>query len=282
MSLYPLSTGDETIIFLYPPGSSYILGGGYKFEPMLSGVCQVFLGRVGRFGEGGGSVPGRIMADITSKSPTVAEFFAQLDAVIKNNRAMVQRITTAEKDKDAAWLLELYLSPIPKTIWQRQCIELAGKHLANWHDLALLDKAMPQRLIPELTWGFGTPAGRDYLLKQISDESLPAQKRLDYIKALPGAGAVYGSTYTAREKLYECQRKPLFSVSDTNQPDNAGYLTRIAQLARQQKNPELQAALLESLRILAMKDINKDLPIVQADLVAVNELWPDHLVPLSK
>ncbi|MGA2052278.1 MAG: hypothetical protein ABSH19_03090, partial [Opitutales bacterium] len=116
--------------------------------------------------------------------------------------------------------------------------------IANSHDPQAIYQElwqMPDQR-PTLYLGFGSPAGRDFLLQKIGDPTEPHDRRVTLTEALSVAGPVYQSTI----KDISPTSWGIVGQPDTN---NSSYLTHTAQLALANAgDEELTLALLDALR----------------------------------
>jgi hypothetical protein len=146
--------------------------------------------------------------------------------------------------------------------------------MANAHD--------PETLYPELFTlpdqrtilflGFGTPAGRDFLLQKIADPAVPRDRRLVLAQALRAAGPVYQSKFTNITPTS-------WGIQGNPDDKNSSYLTHVAQLIA--AHAELALALLDALSWQAVGSPASRDPQLQADWDAATDLLA-QLYPQTK
>lgn len=188
-------------------------------------------------------------------APTVAEFRDRIAAAITAAERYAKRFETPASPDDVPWLLDLLRERARSEPPPRQDLfsfladrdkvaEEACLRLANLHDLEGLDAAasldLPYRCRGVIKRGFATPAGRDFVLARVSDETLDADRRLRYAETLRDNGRDYHSPSGSIGPGGSSSRP-------SEVADNGAYVTRIAQAAKEVRSEAVRVAILEAL-----------------------------------
>jgi hypothetical protein len=235
-----LDKDDQVIVFLdyITPKSirpDLRTRGDTEYRLVGCGIRAVVDGKVMRFYQRGN--PGPYVLERGGHSDerpqTLDEFAGKVLETIPRMKDFADRLDAATASKDAKWFLQ--------TLRERAGLaDAEGRrghytdHLANIAAIRLADLHNPEILDQALqygTWqtytiaaGFGTPAGRDYLLNGIRDTKAPQKRRLRLADVLMHADYIYRSrSENVQTNSHERVGKP-----GTNNDD---YITRIARLA---------------------------------------------------
>lgn len=203
-----------------------------------------------------------------SDPPTLHEFHTELAASLERAPKLM---TELDKNKENGSALVKMLAArlaIPDMGLDYFAEEISGD-LAMLHDPESLLSAMalrgnePEQLA--LGCGFGTPRGRDFLLARICDNSVPMEMREQCAAVLAVAGDVYRSQKTLA--VNGPSGGSWSSKPETADKGNSGYLTRIAQTARQVAGAEqLSKEVIGSLGDIALGAVQEEDPELTADL----------------
>jgi hypothetical protein len=229
-----LDIGDSLVLFLTPQEGPGMVGGPTNlplYVPVASGIKLVQGENV--FGFCQWSNPGPYVANVqedVSKSPVLSleHFREQLRDSLRNTQQWARLL---EAEKVGAPALLALLASRPKTTFKDvdHIGELVCVRLAHLHDPEVLGQALPlvapDNRVRILGSGFGTPAGRAYLLGKVNDSEEPVQTRIMYARALAAAGPYYG--WTSSEIGAHFVR-----YGGQATPGNSGYITRIARAAQ--------------------------------------------------
>ena len=260
----PLAAGDRLVLFLARASTP---GDRVTYLPQPGGM-MLFVGDhlhgFSQWVNPGPYVAGLPSNDGADESPTVEQFQQRLRDSLRDTRKWVELVEAKPDHLDVERLTKLLAARSGRADGTRDHFsERICVRFAESHDLGILSRALPLtdnhgRAI--LQRGFGTPAGRDWLLAKVADANEPMPARILYSYALCGAGAVYRSTFTGISAT---------SWRPEGDPDegNSGYLTRIAKTARALGPQEaLCRNLLECLDYFAQGIVqNKPVPLM-ADL----------------
>jgi len=281
-SVEHFAVGDKVILFVYRAKASMFFPIPEDAEicmPTPSGVRLVDGDNVLGFSQW--MNPGPYNLDRPgpkNKPPTLKTFRQQVSESVRYTDKLKGEIDKKTGEKDAAWFLDLLAERSKLEILDRfsgrdYLSEIACANLANGHDPDVLTKALP--LAKEyhgrdmLARGFGTPKGRDLLLKQVSDEKLPMERRIEFARYIRQAGAVYRSTIT------EITTNSSRTVGEEDE-GNSGYFKRIGKAAYDNRQHEaLCLALLHTLDWLGRGHAQRKDSQVFIDLyAALGELEP--------
>ena len=267
----PLAPGDKLFLFLTRARSAFafeVPDGHQVFMPVPSGLKLVADGNACGFSQHDN--PGPYVADTPASSPqrsfqTVPELRESIKAGAVRVAAWRKQFAAAPDAKDTPWLLALLKerSVTPEGWAQRDAIaETASARLADLHDPESLYAglwASPGQAYT-LFRGFGTPDGREFLLKRIADASEPRDRRLVLAQAIGEAGEVY------RSRFDQITAQSWHPQGEADQK-NSSYLTRVAQLAAgAARDEELTLTLLRALDQHVRRGGDHRNPQIQADL----------------
>ena len=281
-SVEHFAVGDKLILFLYRARASTffpIPEDAEIYMPAPSGVRLVDGDNVLGFSQW--MNPGPYNLDRPgpkNKPPTPKVFRQKVSESVRYADKLKGELDKKTGEKDAAWFLELLEKRSKVEILDRfsgrdYLSEIACANLANGHDPEVLGKALPLAKAYHgrhmLACGFGTPKGRDFLLKQVSDEKLPMERRIQFARFIGKAGAVYRSTIT------EITTNSSRTVGEEDE-GNSGYFKRIRKAAYDNRQHEaLCQALLHTLDWLGRGHSQRKDSQVFIDLyAALGELKP--------
>lgn len=257
-----LETGDRLFFFLVQTPNSRKGAGdkGSEYQPVGSGLRLVQTGNVLTFRQNGN--PGPFVATLprkgdTTESPTIDNFRKQLEQSMRIAPEYAAALEPGNAKPNGELLLKI-LGRLPKPSANSNDFqnkdrigELAGERLAELGDPELLSRAQlltrDYLILRMLERGFGTPKGRDYLLAKVNDPKLEMEVRLRSAKTLEWAGPIYKSSFVLKPG-------PGARIKRPADPNNSGYVTRIASAARDNvQSEELCICLLDCLRSFVMK-----------------------------
>ena len=252
----PLAPGDHLFLFLVRSDPAYLHNVSEDAEiygPSLPAIKLVQDGRVLSFYQYDNPGPYLAMPPTLNpkaKFPAVQDFPEKIRQSLATDDALRPLLTSPPATADIPRLALLVRERdkgktgifIRDAIAETACTKLAALH--DYPVLASLLQRTRDRSKSILIGGFGTPTGREYLLKQAADRTLPEAQRLNSAQLLQGAGGVYyagTNTTMFSEKLQPAGRSA-----------NGGYYGRIAFLALENRtNPELSGALISVLEDFA-------------------------------
>jgi hypothetical protein len=235
----PLEKGTQLIVFLDDvtpksirpePGSR----GDTEYQLVGCGVRAVVNGKVLRFYQRGNPGPYVVESDAGNikRSPSLEDFARQISETVPRMKDFAAKLDKATASGDAQWFVrtlreraELARSQGTRSHYTDHLSDLAAMGLADLHTPELLEQALKygtwQTRI--LAGGFGTPAGRDYLLGVIKDAKQPQERRLRLAGVIGDAYFVYGS----RLKNIETNSGQIVGKAGVK---NDNYITRIARV----------------------------------------------------
>ena len=232
-----LAVGDRLVVFLTrlkPDEERRFPKSIAIYAPLPGGMRFVRNDRVCRFMSGESSAPS--VADTEAgpdRSISLEEFDKQLLASIQKTQAWGRLVEAKLDEQNASRMLELLRVRAKRDdrnddyFGKRICLRFAESHNIEW-----LGRAMAMTEYQSiLSFGFGTPQGRDYLIARVKDEHEPMASRLCYAKAIDGAGEVFQSK-DVNIREHGC------NIEGEASDGNSGYLTRIAEAARAVANHE--------------------------------------------
>ena len=224
-----LAVGDRLVIFVkrFTRSESRVPAGVVIYAPLNGGMRLVQGDEVIGFSQLDSD--GRYQALRTKTRLTIARFREKLKSSLRDTEAWARLVDAKDSKLDVPRLLKLLGDRSKPHGGHDYFTERICVRFGNTHDILLLRDALPLAKGNNDAWilqhGFGTPAGRDYLLVKVMDEKEPMPARLRYARALPNADAVYRSTLT--EIRVNGHRR----VGEAD-AGNSGYITRIARAAR--------------------------------------------------
>lgn len=250
-----LGKGDRCFFFLDKPrGPGGTADKKTTLHAVPSGIRLIHENQLLFFRQGNN--PGPYLAVLPGpnsgkKFPTVEEFRKQLGASLQKVESYKPLLDPSAGKPDGDRLLKILAerSGQPADEFMEindKIAEVACQRLAELREPEFLFRALVLTKdyfrLGILGRGFGTPAGRDYLLAAIGDPGKDMATRVRCARTLPMAGPIYKSEASfVRPHTGDGTRKP--------DPNNSDYLTRIARAAlAQQQNEELCFWLIESLR----------------------------------
>jgi hypothetical protein len=269
-----LQEGDRLILFLVNAGSgtrAKASHGDADYWLVPSGVKMILDGKVVGFSQR--SNPGPSVLEIDNRfagpTPTRDEFGKQLSDSIVKMKLFAARLGAARASKDAPWFMEILRERArrpglqPNRYYRDQIAELACSGLANLHDPKVLEEAIQFDRGGIIATGFGTPAGRDYILAVLQDPKQPRERKLRLARGVQDAGDIYRS----RQENIEAGGCQLFGKAGVRNDD---YITRIARcVLANNADEEICLALTRSINffgrgIVQAHDADMHADIVQA------------------
>lgn len=260
-----LVVGDELVLFFDKTHRVNDTGDQW---PVSSGVKLIHDGKV--FSAVQWDNPGPYVLDCRPENVkngvSLKQFESDLNASVKSAAAFQQKLSTPPATKDIPWLLEAMKdrSTITGGWGSRDHIgELLSVRLANLHDYDATDQAISvfphaDERVRTLLAGYGTPKGRDYMLKIIGDAKQPMKKRILYADGLWNIGTEYHRSLEVGG-----------SITGDIGKDNGDFLKRIAQLTADNAADEpLCLAILRSLKTCASEVTQSKSKVLTADLTA--------------
>ena len=251
----PLDKGDQVIAFLTDTKSLRVhlhFNGEIVKQLVRGGVKGVVGGKVVEFRQWSNPGPFVLDTDVdrVKKSPSLEDFGRQVSETISRMTEIAAKLDAATASKDAQWFLqtlreraELAHSAKKRRYYSDHLAALAAMRLADLHNPELLEQAFQYGTWQSntLAKGFGTPAGRDYLLAAIQDTTQPHERRLRLAGVIEGAGCEYRSRLENIE-TGSCRIIGMVGVH------NDDYITRIAKVVLDNiKNEELSLILVRGI-----------------------------------
>ncbi len=253
----PLAVGDKLILFLKKtkgePRDGWPVG-NQVYCVVESGMRLIEDDKVFDFDQpiNPGDYVARPEADFPNKQAAEVDVYRKrLRVAIDEMQQTLADLDAKNQPSDSPWLIE-FIQRRSKTpdghSWpvRDYPTEIALARLANWHDTKYLTQALPYTKSTDRGWrilvrGFGTPSGRDFLMKTIEDPNEATEKRIDYLRYLRQAGYVHDVIL----KDINAESEQLDGKAGQ---ENAHLLTRLARLARRSRNnDEFCLELVESL-----------------------------------
>ena len=274
-----LESGMRVILFLQPVDREFDRSAPRDAVKLVwSGVKVLRDGRVLGFSQHYGN-PGPYVLETPQAFkghtfPPVEEFRRQLAGSLDAMDALRERLESDAVPEDVPWLMELLQTrrsdrvPFTRPILfgrRDHIAELICSRLASLHMPEVLEQGLRLDLWYDCRWilaeGFGTPAGREFLIRRIEDANLPLEQRVRYAGILDDAGADYFSGPRRSSRPQETQSS-----------GNANYIMRIARVAlSERKNEQLSLELLKSLDSFARSSAQRREPAVHEDLMQAAE-----------
>ena len=288
--MIPLDKGDHVFLFLTRDNSHLpesIRKEKECYRVIGSGAKLVLDGKISGFHQG--SNPGPYVLDSNApmagklwnkrvsraaesgrheppKQQAVEEFRQQLPGTIAKMNDFAAKLDAAKTSNDGKWFLQtiqerMTLTRSTTLSWDRdRPAELAAAGLANLHVPIYLELALEYDSWGIIARGFGTPAGRDYLLVGIQDTKRSQESRLRLARAVEHADYVY------RSRLENIETRGWRIVGKAG-VRNDDYITRIAKLVLENtENEELCSALIRSIDFFGRTIVQTDDPDTHADL----------------
>ena len=248
-----LDQGDHLFLFLVRAKSVFLYNIPNDAEiywPVPSGIKLVQQNQVLSFQQY--SNPGPYVADSPATNPQASfprlEFFrGQLRHSIVEAEIVRPLLVSSSKMADIPRLVALIHArehSQPTMFGRDEVAETACKKLADLHIYTVLATLLSENLgwgMESIIGGFGTPTGRDYLLRQVENRNNTHAQRLRFAEIVGAAGGVY----------YAQTDTPFFSkkMQPKSEPINGGYYGRIAALAlASRKDTELCGVLITMLK----------------------------------
>lgn len=251
-----MQEGDKVFLFLDPT----------KDIPVWSGVKLIINDKVVGFSQYYGN-PGPYVAEsfgieTNTLIPTVAEFRQKIQDSISRTDKWKSLLDRPASNDDIPALLQL-LRERGETLkgGRDEISEIICSHLADLHNVDALVEVLHGT---NFGWGyysigrgFGTPAGREFLLTNILNKNQPIAERRKYAGVLWLAGEVYFSTNNGSS----------WNASDRAAiKSNGHYLKRLAQIAAfNDLDPELRLDLIKFFQNLPY-NFDADIPAVTEDM----------------
>lgn len=267
-----LQDGDRLILFLANARSTLpakMSEGKDIYQPVRSGVKMVFDGRVVGFSQLSNPGPTVLETDscVVGACPTPEAFGQQLSETIVKTKKFAARLDAAVASKDSAWFMETLRERArlrclqPNRYYRDHIAELACSGLADLHDPNLLEKALPFDQWGIIAVGFGTPAGRDYILAALQDPKQPRERKLRLARVVQYADYVYRSRLeNIKAGGWQIVGKPGVR--------NDGYITRIARsVLANSTDEEICLALTRSINFFGRTIVQGHQDDARADIV---------------
>ncbi len=256
----PLREGAKVVLFLAKAKPDIL----YKipedasiYVPVPSGMKVLLNDRVYGFSQWNNPGPYELETDVRFAGRTRAldEFRKQLPDIIDRMRELAGKLDAATTLKDASWLMSVLREreklrnrkPGLDSYYDDKIEEVACSRLANLHNPEILEQSLPldRRVIARR--GFGTPAGREYILSVLGDPKQPIERKLRLARVIQSAGEIYQSRF---EKIAIDDWQTIGEAGERN----SDYITRIARLAMQNsKQEDLCLVLTQSVDCFACK-----------------------------
>lgn len=247
-----LKEGDKLFLFLDRAKDTPLYNVPKDTEiywPVPSGVRLVMgakaVGFSQYYGNPGPYVAESFGAETNTAIPTVTELRGQIRESAPRTDKWKLLLNREASTDDIPQLLQLLIERRSHKEWRDRddVAETICVRLANLHDFSALAEALrgPNHWYESsvLGRGFGTPAGREFLLATVADEGKAIGERIQYANLLTEAGGTY------RSKFQDISANS-WRLTDSATNSSGHYLKRIAQLAtRDGANPDLQLALLK-------------------------------------
>jgi hypothetical protein len=268
--LYPVVDSDQRTSTPLAPGARVILFLDQEKRCVTSGAWLVEGGRVHR--PTYGAPHGNLVWTPDERGVDENEFRRQLPGRIRHAKEIQERIETTEAFPELLELLRardaLYARPgnddlrLYDVVARAICLRLAT--LRDYGALAeALRFDLGRRASLTLARAFGTPGGRDELLRRIADEQTPPEARVALAGAIADTGAFYRSEYVRVEDRWRYERHV--------DKGNSGYLTRVAKLAASlTRHGDLCATLCEQIRLSVDPELRTDVKGAVRFLIAVH------------
>lgn len=242
-STVKLSEGDHVFLFLGRARDTFLYTipeDAEVFWPVPSGVKLVVNQTVYGFSQWM-SNPGPYMQEkgkrFSARNAELIAFRRGLPELVTRMQELKDRIKVAAHDGDVRFMHEFLKKrsadlKISDDASRDHLREVVCAMLANTHNIQAIDETLEFDTSSMLERGFGTPEGRDFLLRKIDDQGCSQERKLRYVWALKEAGNVYRST------ISEISSNSSKTDGDAG-PDNDWYLTRIAELASKNVQDDL-------------------------------------------
>lgn len=227
-----LQVGDQLFLFLVVAKKQFLFDpptGAYM--PVPSGIKLIIDGKVRGFFQYNNPGPywletwGTRNDKVLPTSKSYPKTIAQAKRRVDKWRA---KFAKTAKPSDTIWLLQLLREREATSL--ARCYdaiaEAAADRLANLHDPAAACEALTmQRPLRAIYRAFGTPEGREFLIRSVADPKLPKSTRARLAQAFGESGEIYRSILTNITSD---------SWKTEGEPDagNSQYLTRFANVAR--------------------------------------------------
>ena len=274
--LVPLDNHDRVVVFL--SGDRLRQEDPDLYLPVSLGVRFIAKGKAIHFRqeENPGPVVLQDSEDSSKYWIDAEELRKDISESIVRVEAIGKKLDADLEEKDAAWLMKLIderPGKAPGCPYHEDLISrLACAKIAQFKNPQISMEALEHAN----TWSkgqdvirksFGTPKGREFLLKVISDSGQPMEKRITCAQTLRSAGATYHLTFHV---TFRAEKGSYSLITDGSPKDKNGtYLSRIAQLALDNaKNEELRGILLDTMSGFAREVSRREEPHTCADMLS--------------